>query len=37
MPLTNDIVTKKLTDRFGDQLTDFETPYGLLSFVAPKD
>lgn len=37
MPLTNEIITKKLTERFGDQLTDFEEPYGLLTFVAPKD
>jgi NADH-quinone oxidoreductase subunit C len=37
MPLTNEIITKKLTEHFGDQLTDFEEPYGLLTFVAPKD
>lgn len=37
MPLTNEIITQRLKDHFGDQLTDFEEPYGLLTFVAPKD
>jgi NADH-quinone oxidoreductase subunit C len=37
MPLTNDIIQSKLTERFGDQLTGFEEPYGMLTFVAPKD
>jgi len=37
MPLTNEIIEQKLVEHFGDQLTDFEVPYGLLSFVAPKD
>jgi len=37
MPLTNEIVAKKLTEHFGDQLTGFEEPYGLLTFTAPKD
>ncbi len=37
MPLTNDIIQCKLTERFGDQLTGFEQPYGMLTFVAPKD
>lgn len=37
MPLTNDIITKKLTEHFGDLLTEIEEPYGLLTFVAPKD
>jgi NADH-quinone oxidoreductase subunit C len=37
MPLTNDIIQSKLTERFGDQLTGFEQPYGMLTFVAPKD
>lgn len=37
MPLTNDIIEKKLLERFDGQLTGFEEPYGLLTFVAPKD
>lgn len=37
MPLTNDIIQQKLEEHFGDQLSGFEQPYGLLTFVAPKD
>jgi NADH-quinone oxidoreductase subunit C len=37
MPLTNETITNKLKEHFGDQLTDYEEPYGLLTFVAPKD
>jgi NADH-quinone oxidoreductase subunit C len=36
MSLNNDIVKERLTEKFGDQLTGWEEPYGLLSFVAPK-
>ena len=37
MALTNDIIKEKLTAKFGDQLTNFEEPYGMLTFEAPKD
>ena len=37
MSLNNDIVKERLTEKFGDQLTGWEEPYGLLSFVAPKE
>src|ERR1700744_6207198 len=37
MPLTNETITQKLIAHFGDQLTDIEEPYGLLTFTAPKD
>jgi NADH-quinone oxidoreductase subunit C len=37
MSLTNDIVKNRLTEKFGEQLTGWEEPYGLLSFVAPKE
>ncbi len=37
MSLTNEIVQQKLQEKFGDQLTGFETPYGMLSFEAPKE
>lgn len=37
MGLTNDIVKNRLTDKFGDQLSDWEEPYGLLTFTAPKE
>lgn len=37
MGLTNDIIRNRLTDKFGDQLTNWEEPYGLLTFTGPKD
>lgn len=37
MGLSNEIIRQKLTDRFGDQLTNWEEPYGLLTFTGPKD
>src|SRR5260221_1757718 len=35
--LSNDIIKQKLTEKFGDQVTGFEEPYGMLTFEAPKD
>ncbi len=37
MALTNEIVQQKLTDKFGEHLTSWEQPYGMLTFVAEKD
>ncbi len=37
MALTNEIVQQKLTEKFGDQLTDWQEPYGMLTFTASKD
>ncbi len=37
MALTNTIIREKLQDKFNDQLTDWEEPYGMLTFVAEKD
>jgi NADH-quinone oxidoreductase subunit C len=37
MSLTNDIIKTKLTEKFGDVLTDWQEPYGMLTFTAPKD
>ncbi len=37
MPLTNEIVQQKLIEKFGDQLSSFVTPYGMLTFTAPKE
>ena len=37
MALTNDIVRQRLTEKFGDQLTSWEEPYGLLTFTAPRE
>lgn len=35
--LTNEIIQQKLTEKFPDQLTDWQEPYGMLTFTAPKD
>jgi NADH-quinone oxidoreductase subunit C len=37
MGLTNEIIQQKLTEKFGDQLTDWQEPYGMLTFTAPND
>ena len=37
MSLTNEIVQQKLTDKFGDQLTEWVQPYGMLTFSVPKE
>jgi NADH-quinone oxidoreductase subunit C len=37
MALTNEIIQQKLTEKFGDQLSNWEQPYGMLTFVAEKD
>ena len=33
--MTNEIIQNKLTEKFGDKLTEWEAPYGLLTFKAP--
>ena len=35
--LTNEHIKLKLTEKFGDQVTGFEEPYGMLTFESPKD
>jgi NADH-quinone oxidoreductase subunit C len=35
--LDNAFVKQRLTEQFGDQVTGFEEPYGMLSFESPKD
>lgn len=37
MTLTNEFIQQKLTEKFPDQLTDWQEPYGMLTFSAPKD
>lgn len=37
MALTNDYIKQRLTEKFGDQVTNFEEPYGMLTFEVPKD
>lgn len=35
--MTSESIRQKLTEKFGDQLIDWEEPYGMLTFTAPKD
>lgn len=37
MALTNDNIKTRLTEKFGDQLSDWQEPYGMLTFTSPKD
>jgi NADH-quinone oxidoreductase subunit C len=35
--LTNEQIRHRLTDKFPEQVTGFEEPYGLLTFESPKE
>lgn len=37
MALNNELIKNKLTEKFGDVLTEWLEPYGMLTFTAPKD
>jgi|SRR5580704_8374974 NADH-quinone oxidoreductase subunit C len=37
MAITNETIKTRLIEKFGDQVSNFEEPYGLLSFESPKD
>lgn len=37
MSLTNETIKQRLVEKFGDEVTQFEESYGMLSFVAPKE
>ena len=37
MALTNEIIKQRLIEKFGDQLSEWEVPYGMLTFTAPKE
>jgi NADH-quinone oxidoreductase subunit C len=37
MGLTNETIKERLVAKFGEQLSHFEEPYGLLTFEAPKE
>ena len=37
MALTNDRIKERLIEKFGDQVSNFEEPYGMLTFEIPKD
>ena len=37
MGLTQEHIQLRLTEKFGDQVSNFESPYGMLSFEVAKD
>jgi NADH-quinone oxidoreductase subunit C len=37
MQLTNDIIKTRLTEKFGEALTEWAEPYGMLTFTAPRE
>jgi NADH-quinone oxidoreductase subunit C len=37
MSLSNATIRARLTEKFGDQVSRIEEPYGMLTFEAPKD
>ncbi len=37
MALTNDRIKERLITKFGDQVSGFAEPYGMLTFEAPKE
>lgn len=37
MSLTNDRIKERLVEKFGDQVSAFSEPYGMLTFEVPKE
>ena len=37
MALTNQEIQQRLTEKFGEKVTTFEEPYGMLTFEAPRE
>jgi NADH-quinone oxidoreductase subunit C len=37
MSLSNDRIKERLAEKFGEQVSNFAEPYGMLTFEAPKD
>jgi NADH-quinone oxidoreductase subunit C len=37
MALTNEIIQQRLTEKFGEELTSWGEPYGMLTFTGPKE
>ena len=37
MPLTNETIQQKLKEKFGEAVSNFEEPYSMLTFEAPKE
>jgi NADH-quinone oxidoreductase subunit C len=35
--LSNDLIKQRLIEKFGDQVTSIEEPYGMLTFEVPKE
>jgi NADH-quinone oxidoreductase subunit C len=35
--LNNDIIKSRLIEKFGEQVSQFEEPYGMLTFESPKE
>ena len=35
--MTNELIRQRLTEKFGDQLIDWEEPYGMLTFSSEKN
>jgi NADH-quinone oxidoreductase subunit C len=36
MAITNEVIKQRLIQQFGEQVSNFEEPYGMLTFEAPK-
>ena len=37
MSISNEAIKIQLTEKFGEELTDWQEPYGMLTFTAPKE
>jgi NADH-quinone oxidoreductase subunit C len=37
MELTNEVIKQRLIEKFGEQVSNFEEPYGMLTFEVPKE
>ena len=37
MELTNEVIKQRLLEKFGDKVSNFKEPYGMLTFEVPKE
>lgn len=37
MDLTNEVIKQRLVEKLGDKVSNFEEPYGMLTFEVPKE
>jgi len=37
MSISNDLIKQRLTEKFGEQISNVEEPYGMFTFESPKD